>query len=64
MATCITKENYIKLKKAHCDKGRHRFRENPFGITWCIICGQLSYNNLGLISKLQESDKLIIDCIG
>lgn len=64
MATYITKEAHTALKKVHCDKGKHRFRENKFGVTWCVICGQLSYNNLGLVPKLEESDKLIIDCTG
>lgn len=60
MATVITKSDYIALKSFHCDKGKHRFRENPFGITWCVICGQLSVNNHGLVLLLQEEDKLII----
>lgn len=60
MATVITKNDYITLKGFHCDKGKHRFRENPFGITWCVICGQLSVNNHGLVPLLREEDKLII----
>lgn len=60
MARIITIEEHSKLKRCHCDKGKHRFRENKFGITWCVICGQLSINNFGLISPLSEDDKLIV----
>jgi len=62
MAKIITIEEHSKLKSCHCDKGKHRFRENPFGITWCVICGQLSVNNKGKIEPLQEDEKLIIKC--
>lgn len=62
MAKIITIDDHIKLKRCHCDKGQHRFRENTFGITWCVICGQLSVNNQGKVESLQEDDKLIIKC--
>ena len=62
MATILSLSEYKKLKQFHCDKGKHRFRENPFGITWCVICGQLSVNNQGKVGPLQEDDKLIIQC--
>lgn len=58
----ITLEDHTRLKSIKCDKGRHKFRENPFGITWCVICGQLSINNCGLVEKLSEDDKLTIIC--
>jgi hypothetical protein len=60
MAKVISIEEHIKLKRCHCDKGKHRFRENKFGVTWCVICGLLSINNLGLVKPLEEDDKLII----
>lgn len=60
MAKIVSTEEHIKLKRCHCDKGKHRFRENKFGITWCVICGLLSINNLGLVKPLEEDDKLII----
>ena len=25
-----------------CRKGQHKFRENKFGVIWCVRCGQLS----------------------
>lgn len=58
----FTLEEHSKLKKCHCDKGKHRFRENLFGITWCVICGQLSINNQGLVEKLTDDDKITIIC--
>lgn len=30
-----------KLKQ-NCDRGKHRLRDNKFGVTWCIDCGLLS----------------------
>lgn len=62
MAKIITIEEHTRLKKYHCDKSKHKFRENPFGITWCVICGQLSINNQGKVEPLTEDDKLIIKC--
>ena len=29
----VSLEEYSKLKKFHCEKGKHRFRENKFGVT-------------------------------
>lgn len=60
MAKVISVAEHIKLKQCHCDKGKHRFRENKFGVTWCVICGQLSTNNAGVVAPLEEDDKLII----
>ena len=60
MARVISLDEYRRLKQCHCDKGKHRFRENKFGVTWCVICGQLSINNRGLIEPLKEEDKLTI----
>lgn len=55
----IKQDEWIKLKSYHCDKGKHKFRINEFGITWCVICGSLG--NYNSISKpLTEEDKLLI----
>ena len=54
----MTKEQYFILVKRICDKGKHRFRTNWFGVTWCVICGQLSSS---LAEELKEEDKLKID---
>lgn len=58
----ILLEDYKRLKSIKCDKGKHKFRENSYGIVWCTICGLLSYSNYGLVDKLQEDDKLTIIC--
>jgi len=62
MARLITKEDHIKMMHFNCDKGKHRYRLNRYGIVWCVICGNLSINNQGKVEPLQENDKLVIDC--
>lgn len=54
----MTKEEYKKLLSFHCDKGKHRFRTNHFGITWCVICGRLSNADAPLI---KEHEKILIE---
>lgn len=56
----ISLEEYKKLKACRCDKGKHKFRENKFGVTWCTICGLLSSNVYGVVTPLEEDDKLLI----
>lgn len=51
-------DEYKKLLSFHCDKGRHRYRSNSFGITWCVICGRLSNTDAPLV---QESEKITIE---
>ena len=58
----ISLEEHSKLKKVHCDKGKHKFRENKFGVTWCTICGLLSSNTYGIIHPIEEDDKITIKC--
>lgn len=29
-------------RKANCQKGKHKLKDNKFGVTWCVICGLLS----------------------
>lgn len=53
----ITKEEWLKLKSFHCDKGKHRYRTNYFGIAWCTICGSLSNKDFPLV---EEDEKLLI----
>lgn len=57
MARYITKEGYQKLLSLNCNKQKHRFRTNHFGITWCTICGTISNK---FAQKLQENEQLII----
>lgn len=44
---------------SQCSKGKHKFRENKFGVTWCVRCGQLS-TSVGTSQILNEDDKIII----
>ena len=37
----LTLEIYWKWRD-NCEKGKHKLRDNNFGITWCIVCGLLS----------------------
>ena len=36
-----TLEHYWKLRQ-QCSNGKHKFRDNKLGITWCVVCGQHS----------------------
>lgn len=48
-------ENGLKL----CNKGKHKLRENGFGVVFCVRCGLLS-TSVGGVEKLKEEDKIII----
>ena len=55
----IKKSDWFKLKSIRCDRGKHKFRTNKFGVTWCTICGYLgNYNTPS--QDLEEDDKLLI----
>ena len=55
----ITKEQFVNGLKI-CQKGKHKLRENEFGIVWCVRCGLLS-TSVGTAEKLNEDDCLIIE---
>ena len=57
MAKELTLAQYNALKARNCDKGKHRFRTNKFGVTWCVICGLLSTK---IADDLQEDDQIVI----
>lgn len=40
-----------------CHSGKHKLRENKFGVVWCVHCGLLS-TAVGNIQKLTEEDKI------
>lgn len=42
----ITSEQHQNLLKL-CNKGKHQFRENNFGVIFCIRCGLLSTSTNG-----------------
>ena len=52
----MTKEHFNKLK-TNCQSGKHKFRDNNFGVTWCVVCGQLSLKPCG--KELKTEDKII-----
>lgn len=54
----ITKEQFANGLKI-CQKGKHKLRENEFGIVWCVRCGLLS-TSVGSAEKLNSDDCLII----
>jgi hypothetical protein len=51
-----TLEHYWKLRE-HCSKGKHKFRDNDFGMTWCVICGQHSTSPSNI--PLQPEEQII-----
>jgi hypothetical protein len=59
MSKIVYKENYEKSLSL-CNKGKHKLRENKFGIVWCTRCGLLS-NSVGTVQLLQEDDKILIE---
>lgn len=54
----MNKDTYIK-NLSLCKKGKHKLRENKFGVTWCVRCGLLS-TTIGTAQLLKEEDKIII----
>lgn len=57
MGRVITHEQFMQGMKL-CKSGKHKLRENSFGVTWCTRCGLLS-NSLGA-APLEDGDILII----
>lgn len=51
-----TLEHFRKLKEK-CSQGKHKFRDNNLGVTWCVVCGQISLKPRGI--SLEEDDKII-----
>lgn len=58
MAKIILNKNYDKHLSL-CKKGKHKLRENYFGVTWCVRCGLLS-TSIGTSQPLTEEDKIIV----
>lgn len=55
----INKEQYSKMITL-CQKGKHKLRENPFGVVWCVRCGLLS-TSVGNSQELTDEDKLVVE---
>ena len=58
MAREINKEQFSK-GIAICSKGKHKLRENQFGIVWCTRCGLLS-TSVGSAENLSDDDKIVV----
>lgn len=58
MAKEITLEQYEKVL-INCKKGKHKLRENDFGVVFCVRCGLLS-TSVGGATKLLDEDKIIV----
>lgn len=56
--TTITPERHQSMLKI-CAKGKHKLRENSFGVVFCVRCGLLS-TSVGIVPKILEEDKLLI----
>ena len=56
MKTVTTKEHFWKLRDK-CNQGKHKFRDNSFGVTFCVVCGQISLKPCNI--PLAEEDKII-----
>lgn len=58
MSKIINTETFLKGLDL-CKKGKHKLRENKFGVTWCVRCGLLS-TSVGGAQTLDDNDKIII----
>ena len=58
MAKIITSQQWLKGQEL-CKKGKHKFRENSFGVIFCTRCGLLSNATVNT-PKLDENDCLVV----
>jgi hypothetical protein len=52
----INNDQFVNNLKI-CQKGKHKLRENNFGVVFCTRCGLLS-TSVGAVEKLTEDDKI------
>jgi hypothetical protein len=52
--------NVLAAGIRECLPDKHKRRDNKFGVTWCVKCGQLFTKPSGI--PLQESDKVVYAC--
>jgi len=52
----MTKETFWNMR-AKCSKEEHKFRDNDFGVTWCVVCGKIALKSCG--KPLLETNKII-----
>lgn len=58
MNKIVSSDSFLKGLNL-CQKGKHKLRENTFGIVWCVRCGLLS-TSVGTAQKLDNEDKITI----
>lgn len=58
MSKIINEEQFINGVKL-CQKGKHKLRENQFGVVWCVRCGLLS-TSVGNVDKIKSEEILIV----
>lgn len=58
MSRQISKQQFNKLLEL-CKKGKHKLRENKFGVVFCTHCGLLS-TSVGNAKPLSETNSIII----
>jgi hypothetical protein len=46
----ITKEQFNSMQNI-CKKGKHKFRTNQYGVTWCVRCGLLGSESTQQLTK-------------
>lgn len=49
----------LKRRQEKCSQGKHKYRENHFGVVWCTNCGYLGNGDIAT-QPLEEDDKLLI----
>lgn len=55
----VDREQYKKMINL-CQKGKHKLRENSFGVVWCVRCGLLS-TSVGNSQILVDEDKVLVE---
>ena len=56
----MEKEEQLRIyweRRKNCEKGKHKLKDNSFGITWCVTCGYLS-NKPAPITAFKNSNLL------
>lgn len=56
----MDREDQLRIhweRRKNCEKGKHKLKDNSFGITWCVTCGYLS-NKPAPLTKDKKEDRL------
>ena len=55
----ITNDQFVNNLKL-CQKGKHKLKENNFGVVFCVRCGLLS-TSVGAVEKIKNDDKIVVE---